>query len=334
MADNIEVSVVVPLYNEQGVVDELHRRLTEELVKTGRRYEIVFVDDGSKDNTYKLAHQIALKDDKVKLVKLRGNFGQTAGIAAGIDHASGDIIIPMDGDLQHDPSDLPNFLAKIDEGYDIVSGWREKRVDGLILRRIPSLIANRAMRHLSGIQLHDFGTTYKAYRRDVIENVRLYGQFHRFIPVLCKGTMKVNIAEIPIKNIVRPVGQSNYGIWRAFTVFFDLIRLKFLMSFYQRPLQVFGSLGFGLLFAAMLIGAYIVGQRLFFGVTLSTLGSAIFLLATSLGLAGLQLVMVGLLAELFVKLHFEGFKVRCYKVAKTTGSYPNPIYPSLKPDTK
>ena len=330
MDDRIEISVVVPLYNEEGVVDELYKRLTQELVKIGRSYEIIFIDDGSKDSTYPLALRIAQADPLVKLVKLRGNFGQTAGIAAGIDHASGAIIIPMDGDLQHDPSDLPKFIAKIDEGYDIVSGWREKRVDGLILRRIPSLIANRSMRYLSGIQLHDFGTTYKAYRRDVIEHVRLYGQFHRFIPVLCTGQMKVAITEIPIKNIVRPVGKSNYGLWRTFTVFFDLIRLKFLMQFYHRPLQVFGSVGFVLIFAAALIGAYILGERLIYGVTLSTLGSAIFLLATTLGLAGLNLIMVGLMAELFVKLHFEGFRVRCYKVAKTTGHYPNPIYGSGK----
>ena len=221
--ERIDVSIIAPLYNEAGVLRELHQRLKTVLDGTGRRYEIVFVDDCSTDDTYAIAQEIAAGDRNVKVIKLRANFGQTGGLAAGIDHASGEILIPMDGDLQHAPEDIPAFLAKIDEGWDIVSGWRKKRVDGLILRRIPSMIANRLMKLLSGIDLHDFGTTFKAYRRDVLEHVRLYGQFHRFMPVLCRAVMKVKITEIPIQNIVRPVGKSNYGIGRTFTVLFDLI---------------------------------------------------------------------------------------------------------------
>jgi glycosyltransferase involved in cell wall biosynthesis len=323
----VEVSIVVPLYNEEAVVQELYDRLIKSLEPLSRTFEIVFVDDGSVDKTYRLAEEIAKKDTRVKLVKLRANFGQTGGIAAGIDHASGDIIIPMDGDLQHLPEDIPAFLTKIDEGFDIVSGWRKKRVDGLFLRRIPSKMANLLMKWLSGIDLHDFGTTFKAYRRDVISRVRLYGQFHRFIPVLCRGVMKLKITEIPIQNIVRPAGKSNYGIWRTFTVFFDLIRLKFLMSFFHRPLQLFGTMGVFLLLLSFGIGGYIAYERIFQDVTLGTLGPSIFLLATTLGTTGLLLICVGLLAELMVKLYIEGHQVRPYVVESIVNECPRALLP-------
>lgn len=323
----IEISIVVPLYNEAGVVDELYRRLTDVLVATARSYEIVFVDDGSTDGTLAKAEAIIGQDFRVKLVTLRSNFGQTAGIAAGIDHSSGKIVIPMDGDLQHAPEDIPLFLEKIDEGYDVVSGWRKKRVDGLIARRIPSMIANRLMKYVSGIQLHDFGTTFKAYRRDVIEHVSLYGQFHRFIPVLCRGIMKIKICEIPIQNIVRPVGKSNYGIWRTLTVFFDLIRLKFLMSFYIRPLQLFGTAGILLMVTGFGILGFIAIARLFYGETLVTLGPSIFLLSMGLIFGGLNFIFFGLVAELIVKIYHDGQRVRPYVVRKVEGSLSDPINP-------
>jgi len=320
------VSIIAPLYNEAGVLRELHQRLKTVLDGTGRRYEIVFVDDCSTDDTYAIAQEIAAGDRNVKVIKLRANFGQTGGLAAGIDHASGEILIPMDGDLQHAPEDIPAFLAKIDEGWDIVSGWRKKRVDGLILRRIPSMIANRLMKLLSGIDLHDFGTTFKAYRRDVLEHVRLYGQFHRFMPVLCRAVMKVKITEIPIQNIVRPVGKSNYGIGRTFTVLFDLIRLKFLMSFFSQPLKLFGSIGLALMATGGGIGGYIAVKRLQGETLTNTLGSAIFILAISLLLAGLQMILVGLLAELMVKLYYDGNRARPYVVQRLHGDYPRPVH--------
>lgn len=324
----IEYSVVVPLYNEEKVVDELYQRLKTVLDAMNKTYEIVFVDDGSKDKTYNLIEALQAKDLCLKVVKLRSNFGQTGGIAAGIDHASGRIIIPMDGDLQHAPEDIPSFIEKINEGYDIVSGWRKKRVDGLFLRRIPSKIANRLMKYLSGIELNDFGTTFKAYRRDVIENVRLYGQFHRFIPVLCYMAMKIKIAEIPIKNIVRPEGKSNYGIGRTFTVFFDLIRLKFLISFFQYPLKLFGMLGIVHIGIGSLVFLYILLERILNGSTLHVLGSSIFLLGIFLFLMGIQFIFFGLLAELMIKLYYDAHKVRCYKVEKVLGELPSPIHGS------
>jgi glycosyltransferase involved in cell wall biosynthesis len=322
----VEVSVVVPLYNEEAVIGELYRRLVAALEPLRRAFEIVFVDDGSIDRTYALAVELARKDPRLKLVKLRGNFGQTGGLAAGIDHASGEIIIPMDGDLQHMPEDIPAFLAKLDDGYDIVSGWRKKRVDGLFLRRIPSKIANRLMRFLSGIDLHDFGTTFKAYRRDTLRQVRLYGQFHRFIPVLCRGVMKLRITEIPIQNVVRPAGKSNYGIWRTFTVLFDLVRLKFLMSFMQRPLQLFGTVAALLILASLGIGGFITYERLFRGVTLGVLGPSIFLMATTLGMTGILLFCVGLLAELMVKLYFDANRARPYVVERIVNEPPRPLH--------
>lgn len=322
----VDLSIVVPLYNEEGVVHELFDRLQKVLDGTGKVYEIILVDDGSSDKTLAIAKHLGSQHAHLKVVELRSNFGQTAGIAAGIDHSSGDIIIPMDGDLQHAPEDIPRFLEKIDEGYDIVSGWREQRVDGLILRRLPSKIANSLMRYLSGINIHDFGTTFKAYRRDVIKHVRLYGQFHRFIPVLCQSIMKVKIAEIPIQNIVRPVGKSNYGIGRTFTVFFDLIRLKFLISFYNRPLQLFGSIGMVLIGLGGLIFLFVAYERFFEGNTLMNLGSSIFLLGALLTLAGLQFIFSGLIAELMVKLFVYGHKQRPYVVRKIHGDLPNPIF--------
>lgn len=323
----IEISVVVPLFNEDGVVIELYQRLVNVLNETKRSYEIVFVDDGSTDGTLKKAEAIAANDPKVKLIALRANFGQTAGIAAGIDHSSGEIVIPMDGDLQHAPEDIPAFLEKIDEGYDVVSGWRKVRVDGMVSRRIPSMIANRLMKYISGIDLHDFGTTFKAYRRDVIEHVSLYGQFHRFIPVLCRGIMKIKICEIPIQNIVRPVGKSNYGIWRTFTVFFDLIRLKFLMSFYVRPLQLFGTIGIALIVPGTLVLAFVAFSRIFFGVTLASLGPSIFLLSLGLIFGGLNFIFFGLIAELMVKIYHDGQRVRPYVVKSVAGSMLDPINP-------
>jgi glycosyltransferase involved in cell wall biosynthesis len=323
--ETIDISIIVPLYNEESVVRELCQRLKTVLDGVGRSCEVILVDDASTDATYSIARELAAADGRVKVVKLRANFGQTAGIAAGIDHSSGDILIPMDGDLQHAPEDIPAFLAKLDEGYDIVSGWRKKRIDGLFLRRIPSKIANRLMRYLSGIDLHDFGTTFKAYRRDVIEHVRLYGQFHRFIPVLCRAAMKVKIAEIPIQNIVRPVGQSNYGLGRTRTVLFDLIRLKFLMSFFTRPLQLFGSIGLTLMSLGGGLSVFIGVERLRGQTLQGTLGSSIFLLAISLLLAGLQMILVGLLAELMVKLYYDGNRARSYVVQKLHGEYPRPL---------
>ncbi len=234
-------SIVVPLHNEQENVTDLYDRLKAVMESHGETFEIVLVDDGSNDHTFAMLREIAAVDSRVTVVKLRRNFGQTAGLAAGFDHARGEYIIAMDGDLQHDPNDIPLFLEKIAAGYDIVSGWRKVRVDNFWMRRIPSRIANWMMAKISGVDIHDFGTTFKAYRRDILEQVPLYGELHRFIPALASWH-GATICEVPIRNVNRERGVSHYGITRTFRVFFDLLTIRFLLRYLSRPLHFFGSI--------------------------------------------------------------------------------------------
>jgi len=238
----IHYSLVVPFFNEQENIPTLYMKLTEVMDAIGEPYEMVFVDDGSKDNTYKVLTEIYEHDRRVNVVRLRRNFGQTAALKAGFDFARGYVVISMDGDLQHDPEEIPRFLEKIEEGYDLVSGWRYQRRDHWLMRRVPSRAANWLMAKLSGIDLHDFGTTFKAYRREILQEIQLYGELHRFIPALASST-GARIAEVPISNPDRKSGKSNYGIGRTIRVFFDLIMVKFLLDYSTRPLQFFGMLG-------------------------------------------------------------------------------------------
>ncbi|MFC2165142.1 glycosyltransferase family 2 protein [Acidobacteriota bacterium] len=307
-----KISVVIPFYNEEDSVEELHAKLTRVLQEQDHSYELIFIDDGSTDDTNAILSKLFAADESLKVIKLRKNFGQTAALQAGFDHAQGEIIISMDGDLQHDPEDIPIFLEKMKEGYDIVSGWRKKRKDHFLLRRFPSWVANRIMRLLSGVKIHDFGTTFKAYRKDVLEGVKLYGELHRFIPALISRT-GVTITEIPIKNIVRPKGKSNYGLSRVRKVFFDLITVKFIISFIDRPLQffgliglVFGSIGFAIALV-LTLGFYIAGWSI-----RDNLGNLI--LAVFLMILGLQFVMTGLLAEVISRIYFTTHEMRIYSV--------------------
>lgn len=306
------LSVVVPFFNEEDSVEELYRRLTSVLKKTRKSYELILVDDGSRDRTPEKLAAVHRRDPRVHVIRLKRNFGQTAGLQAGFDFSRGEIVISMDGDLQHDPAEIPRFLEKIDEGYDIVSGWRKKRVDNLILRKAPSWAANRMMRGLSGVPIHDFGTTFKAYRREVLKDLRLYGELHRFIPALISRT-GVRIVEIPITNIVRPKGKSKYGLSRVRRVLFDLLTVKFLISFIDRPLQLFGMVG-------LLLGGVGFGLAL-----LLTLGHYFFgwpmrenqgnlILAVFLMIVGLQLVLTGLLAEVISRIYFATHRIRIYTV--------------------
>src|SRR6266702_199450 len=235
-------SIVVPFHNEEENVTTLYDRLKAVMEQVGESFELVFVDDGSRDRTYRLLEEIAAVDSRVLVIKLRRNFGQTSALAAGFDHSQGDFILAMDGDLQHDPDEIPNFLAKLEEGYDVVSGWREQRGDNFLLRRLPSHIANRIMAVFSDVDIHDFGTTFKAYRREIIQNIPLYGELHRFIPALATWS-GARITEIPINNPPRQNGKSNYGLSRTFHVFLDLLSTKFLLDYSTRPLHFFGFLG-------------------------------------------------------------------------------------------
>src|ERR1700742_5200916 len=256
----MKYSIVVPFHNEQESVTALYDRLKAVMEATGDPFELVFVDDGSIDRTYKLLREIVTIDSRVVVVKLRRNFGQTSALAAGFDHAEGEYVIAMDGDLQHDPNDIPLFLQKLREGYDIVSGWRKQRIANFVMRRIPSRIANWLMAKLSGVNLHDFGTTFKAYRREVVQEVPLYGELHRFIPALASA-YGATICEIPIRNINRERGESHYGISRTFRVFFDLITIRFLLKYLSRPLHFFGTFGALSSITGMLLAFWMIIEK-------------------------------------------------------------------------
>ena len=312
---NIDCSVVVPLYNEAPVVSELYSRLTKTMSETGLYYELVFIDDGSTDDTLELIKGITGKDSKVVAVELRRNFGQTPALAAGFDVARGRIIISMDGDLQHSPEEIPNFLEKIEAGYDIVSGWRKQRVDNLIMRKIPSRVANWLASKISGVDIHDFGTTFKAYKREVIEELNLYSEMHRFIPALLSRS-GAKIIEIPIKIIVRPKGSSSYGLSRTFRVVFDLITLRFLLGYITKPLHFFGRVAMYCIAASMLMAAYILYDKLAYNVPVLVAHGPLAGLAAVLLLIGLIFVATGLIGEMISRVYFESTNKKIYSVRK------------------
>lgn len=298
-------SIVVPFHNEEENVTTLYDRLKAVMETLGDPFELVFVDDGSADRTYRLLEEIAAVDSRVLVVKLRRNFGQTSALAAGFDHAQGDIILSMDGDLQHDPAEIPNFITKLEEGHDVVSGWRKERVDNFLMRRIPSRCANWLMAKLSGVNIHDFGTTFKAYRREVIQNIPLYGEMHRFIPALASW-YGASICEVPIKNVEREYGRSHYGISRTFRVFFDLMTIRFLLKYMSRPMHFFGSLGAISVLGGTGLSLWLLFLKLFTHQSIMDLHGPIFVIAGVLFLAGIQMLAIGLLGELQVRHFYQG----------------------------
>src|SRR5438270_9962858 len=297
-------SIVIPLHNEQENVTDLYDRLKAVMETSGDSFEIVFVDDGSSDETFHLLRQIAGVDSRVTVVRLRRNFGQTSALAAGFDNSRGEYIIAMDGDLQHDPSDIPLFLEKISEGYDIVSGWRKRRIDNFWLRRFPSRCANWLMAKLSGVDIHDFGTTFKAYRRDILEQVPFYGELHRFIPALASWH-GASICEVPIQNVNRERGASHYGISRTFRVFFDLITIRFLLKYLSRPLHFFGTLGMFSIMAGCGISGWLIAEKLLHHADVMYQHGPLIVFSMVLLLAGLNLLAIGLLGELQVRHYHE-----------------------------
>jgi glycosyltransferase involved in cell wall biosynthesis len=300
-------SIVVPFNNEEDNVTALYARLKQVMEQVGEPFELVLVDDGSSDRTYKLLEEIAAVDSRVLVVKLRRNFGQTSALAAGFDHSRGAYVLAMDGDLQHDPNDIPAFLEKLEEGYDVVSGWRKERIDNFVMRRFPSRCANWLMAKLSGVDIHDFGTTFKAYRREVIQNIPLYGEMHRFIPALASW-YGASICEIPIRNVNRERGASHYGIGRTFRVFFDLLTIRFLLRYMSRPLHFFGGLGMlgmmtGTVISAVLLGLKILNPH----ENLMDEHGPLFVIGAVLIVAGIQLLAIGLLGELQVR-HYHSHR--------------------------
>jgi len=306
-------SIVVPLHNEQENVTELYDRLKAVMEVNGESFELVLVDDGSRDRTFELLREIAAVDSRVTVVRLRRNFGQTSALAAGFDHAQGEYIIAMDGDLQHDPADIPVFLEKIGEGYDIVSGWRKQRIDNLWLRRIPSRCANWLMAKLSGVDIHDFGTTFKAYRRDILEQVPLYGELHRFIPALASWH-GASICEVPIRNVNRERGVSHYGISRTFRVFFDLITIRFLLRYRSRPLHFFGTVGMLSIFAGTGVTAWLFAEKFLRHISVMNEHGPLMIFAAVLLLAGFNMLAIGLLGEMQVRHYHEPTRRAPYSV--------------------
>jgi len=308
-------SIVVPLHNEHENITDLYDRLKAVMESNGESFELVLVDDGSTDNTFNLLREIAAVDSRITVVKLRRNFGQTAGLAAGFDHARGEYIIAMDGDLQHDPADIPIFLEKIAEGYDIVSGWRKRRIDNLWLRRIPSRCANWLMAKLSGVDIHDFGTTFKAYRREILEQVPLYGEMHRFIPALASWH-GASIIEVPIRNVERERGASHYGLSRTFRVFFDLITIRFLLRYLSRPLHFFGTVGMLSILSGCGVAGWLVADKVLYGTEVMRQHGPLMIFTAVLVLAGLNMLAVGLLGEMQVRYYHEPSRRAPYSVER------------------
>ncbi|HKS80725.1 MAG TPA: glycosyltransferase family 2 protein [Candidatus Acidoferrales bacterium] len=309
-------SIVVPLHNEQESVAELHRRLSDVMARGYEPVEFVYVDDQSHDATPQMLAEIAAQDPRVTVIRLKRNYGQTTALAAGFDFASGEVIISMDGDLQHDPDDIPTMIEAFhSSGSDIVSGWRKKRVDNFLLRRLPSRTANWLMSKLSGVDIHDFGTTFKVYRREVIKDIPLYGELHRFIPALAAWN-GAKIIEVPISNVVRPGGKSHYGISRTLRVFFDIITIRFLLRYMTRPLHFFGPPGLLGIFSGAAILAWLMFDKFLLHVPIFTQHGPLLVLGMMLPLFGVQLLAIGLVGELLMRTHFESSADPIYRIER------------------
>ncbi len=309
------LSIVIPIYNEEENIQILHEKLKEVLDPLEKEYEILFVDDGSTDRTLSILEEIQARDKHVVVLSLRRNFGQTAAFAAGFDFARGDVIVTMDGDLQNDPADIPKLLELI-KGNDLVSGWRKKRKDPFFTRRLPSIAANWLISKVTGVKLHDYGCSLKAYRRDVIKNLKLYGEMHRFIPAVASW-YGVRIAEVETVHYPRLRGKSKYGISRTIKVVLDLITVKFLQSFSTKPIQFFGPIGILSGLFGFLISLYLSIDKLFFGRDIG--GRPLLLLGALLIIVGIQLIGMGLLGEMLVRVYHESQRKPIYVIKKILG---------------
>lgn len=313
----MHLSIIVPVYNEEETIPLLYQAVMEAMEPVNQTWEMILVDDGSKDQSLPKLEALALKDPHhIKVVGLRRNFGQTAAIAAGIDYAVGDIIVLIDADLQNDPQDIPILLEKINEGYDVVSGWREKRKDNYLTRTLPSQFANKLISVVTGVHLHDYGCTLKAYRREVITGFRLYGEMHRFIPVYA-NSVGAKIIEIPVRHHPRKYGKAKYGLERTFKVILDLFTVKFLNSYANKPIYLFGGTGIVIMLISSIILFYLFIRRVFFLVPV--LDSPLFMLSSMFFILGFQSILMGLIAELLVRTYHEAQHKPTYTVKKVIG---------------
>lgn len=306
------ISIVVPIHNEEPSILPLYDRLTAVMERLQRPYEILFVDDASTDRSFDLLANLVETDPRLKVIRLRRNFGQTPALSAGFDEAKGEIVISMDGDLQHDPEDIPALLEKVEQGWDIASGWRKNRIDNAVTRKIPSRIANWLMAKASGIELHDFGTTFKAYRSEILKDVNLYGELHRFIPALAK-LYGARVIEVPIKNTPRLTGDSHYGLGRTFRVLYDILTIKFLLTYFTRPMHFFGMLGLIGTTLGGLIMLYLFIYRIT-GHEIVLQHGPLMIAGALLLLAGLMMFSTGILGEMIMRTYFESQGRRIYAV--------------------
>jgi glycosyltransferase involved in cell wall biosynthesis len=320
-----DLSVVVPMLNEQDNLPELYRQLKDALEPSGMRYEIIFVDDGSTDQTWRLIQSFAVGDPSVRGLRFRRNFGQSAAFAAGFNRASGAVVVTLDADLQNDPADIPMLVQTLhDQNCDIVSGWRVNRQDKYLSRKLPSQMANGLISWVTGVALHDYGCSLKAYRAEVVEHLRLYGDLHRFLPALASW-MGVSVVEVPVNHRARQHGKSKYGLWRTLWVLIDLISVKFFLSFGTRPSRIFGIIGILSMLLGTLLGIYLTIFKL---VTGADIGSRpMLLLAVLLVVLGVQFISTGLLAEMMVRIYYEAQDKPTYALREELGwpRQPEPV---------
>jgi glycosyltransferase involved in cell wall biosynthesis len=314
--DEPDISVFLPVFDEEPNLRLLHQKLDEALQKLGRTAEIIYVDDGSKDGSLAILRELAAKDARVRVVALRRNYGQTAAMAAGIDAARGRVLIPMDADLQNDPVDIVRLLDKLDEGYDVVSGWRKNRQDKLVTRKIPSMLANRLISWIGGVPLHDYGCSLKAYRRESLEDVRLYGEMHRFIPIYASWA-GARVTEIPVEHHARTAGKSKYGLSRTIKVLFDLMTIKFMASYQTKPIYIFGTFGVLSFFVSFIAGLWALILKLWHKADF--IQTPLPIIAIVLFAVGIQFLLMGLLAEMLVRTYHESQSKRIYAVREKIG---------------
>lgn len=312
----MHISVVLPVFNEQPNLEPVYQDIVSALDKLGSAYEIIFVDDGSTDDGFETLRAIQTRDAKVKVIRFRRNFGQTAALAAGFEYASGEVVITMDADRQNDPADIPKMLEKIEQGYDLVNGWRHDRQDKYLSRKFPSMLANRLISWTTDVKLHDYGCTLKAIRKDVADNLMLYGELHRFIPAIASW-MGVRITEVRVNHRARTMGTSKYGISRVFRVLLDLITVKFLLKYSSRPIHFFGLPGLFSCVIGFLLASYMTVERLFFSVPLGN--RPLLLFAVLLILIGIQFIVIGLLGELQIRTYYETQKKSIFVVREKLG---------------
>lgn len=310
----MDLSIVIPVFDESPNLQPLYEQIVAAMRESRIVYELLLVDDGSRDDSFAVASGLARNDARVRVIRLRRNFGQTAALSAGFDAARGEIIVPMDGDLQNDPRDIPRLLAKIGEGYDVVSGWRRERHDRLLSRRLPSMLANRLISRTTEVPLHDYGCTLKAYRREVLEQIKLYGEMHRFVPALA-SQIGAKVAELPVNHRPRVAGQSKYGLDRTLRVLLDLMTVKFMLKYSTKPMQLFGKWGLGVIAAGGLSGMVTLYMKWFEGLSMNR--NPLLILTAFLLFSGVQFLVMGLLGEIVTRTYYETQDKPIYTIRET-----------------